>query len=161
MSDGLRIPGYDAEPRECGGCHACCIAPQIDHLAKPARVRCWHLDEYRGCSIYDQRGEVCRRYRCLWLMGALGVGNRPDKLGVAFTLFSLADGTPAIGAMELWAGALDEPLGSWAVGCLLPVTGLMLRILADGRTAWAGEKELVDRAVDLSRQAKAEEAPRG
>ena len=158
MSDGLQIPGFDREPRACEACHACCIAPQIDHLAKPARVRCWHLDSYRGCGIYENRGQVCRAYQCLWLRGALGVGNRPDKLGVIFALMGLPDGTPCVSAMELWEGALDDPLAIWAMAQLQPVTGIVLRSLYDGRTAWSGEKEMVDRAVELTKRPEPVEA---
>lgn len=158
MSDDLQIPGFDAEPRECGACHACCIAPQIDHLAKPAQVRCCNLDSYRGCGIYENRGEVCRRYQCLWLRGALGVGNRPDKLGFIPALFQLSDGTPCISAMELWEGGLDGPLASWALSQLQPVTGLVLRVKHSGQTAWAGTQEKVDRAVELAKKPQPVEA---
>ena len=159
MSDDLRIPGFDREPRSCDSCHACCIAPQIDHLAKPAQVRCWHLDSYRGCGIYPDRGEVCRKYQCLWLRGALGVGNRPDKLGLVLALFQLSDGTPCISATELWPGAFNDPLATWALGQLQPVTGLILRSAHGGQTAWSGDKEKVDHAVELTRPAVVASAP--
>ena len=151
---GVQIPGYDSEPRHCGGCHACCIALQIDHLNKPRHVRCPELTEYQGCAHYDQRGDVCRRFQCLWSLGALGVGNRPDKLGILLQLFELPDGTPILGATELWPGAFDGPLAIWALGALIPGIGLCARITYEGRSSYTGRPELVNHAVDLERAAR-------
>jgi hypothetical protein len=34
------------------GCGACCIAPSISSLAKPAGVACPHLDQAMRCQIF-------------------------------------------------------------------------------------------------------------
>jgi uncharacterized protein len=43
------------------GCGACCIAPSISSLAKPAGVACRHLDADLRCSIFGrpQRPACC------------------------------------------------------------------------------------------------------
>lgn len=64
------------------GCGACCIAPSISSLGKPAGVRCAHLDEAHLCRIFGQpqrpaccsglqpSAEMCgdsREYAIAWL----------------------------------------------------------------------------------------------
>ena len=43
------------------GCGACCIAPSISSLAKPAGMRCMHLTEDLRCAIFgsDRRPSCC------------------------------------------------------------------------------------------------------
>jgi uncharacterized protein len=36
------------------GCGACCIAPSISSLGKPAGVACRHLDAGLRCSLFGQ-----------------------------------------------------------------------------------------------------------
>ena len=52
------------------GCGACCIAPSIVTpyhgmpAGKPAGVRCTHLENDRGCAIFDNplRPRVCAQF---------------------------------------------------------------------------------------------------
>ncbi|MGE5387165.1 MAG: YkgJ family cysteine cluster protein [Betaproteobacteria bacterium] len=43
------------------GCGACCIAPSISSLGKPAEVSCIHLDSEYRCKIFGrpERPQVC------------------------------------------------------------------------------------------------------
>ncbi len=43
------------------GCGACCIAPSISSLAKPAAARCIHLAEDLRCAIFGlpERPSCC------------------------------------------------------------------------------------------------------
>ncbi len=43
------------------GCGACCIAPSISSLGKPAGVPCVHLDAAYRCTIFGsrERPQVC------------------------------------------------------------------------------------------------------
>ena len=43
------------------GCGACCIAPSISTLGKPAGVRCLHLDDDLRCRLFGkpERPAVC------------------------------------------------------------------------------------------------------
>src|SRR5258708_2222159 len=56
-----------AENRECGSCSMCCTIIGIDELNMAPDVWCQHCKPGHGCTIYDQRPEVCRDYMCLWL----------------------------------------------------------------------------------------------
>ncbi|MDV6375573.1 YkgJ family cysteine cluster protein [Deinococcus arenicola] len=55
--------------RECTGCGACCVAPDIHALGKPLGVTCAHLDEACRCQIYAVRPPVCRDYQPDWVCG--------------------------------------------------------------------------------------------
>lgn len=48
---------------ECTRCGACCVAPDISTLGKPAGVPCRHLTADHTCAIYAQRPQVCRDYQ--------------------------------------------------------------------------------------------------
>jgi hypothetical protein len=145
------LVAFDLEPRTCGDCHACCVVPEIEHLGKPALVPCRHLCD-QGCQIYAERGEVCRGFQCIWLRGAMGVGNRPDKLGVFFNLVELDECTPCIVASEIMPGALSQGIPAWIIrDFMVPATGLALVRPVDGPASWQGTDEKKSRAVLLER----------
>lgn len=54
--------------RECGKCSLCCRLLNVPEINKPEDVWCHHCHPGRGCRIYDQRPDVCRGYKCLWLI---------------------------------------------------------------------------------------------
>jgi Fe-S-cluster containining protein len=64
---------------QCGSCNVCCRTPAIEEdklddiipEQKPACVSCVHLNG--GCSIYDNRPEVCRNYLCAYAMGCTDI----------------------------------------------------------------------------------------
>ncbi|KMT66154.1 hypothetical protein [Catenovulum maritimum] len=54
------------------GCGACCIAPSISSLNKPAGVRCQHLSQENTCLIFNkpERPKVCSEFKaCDWICG--------------------------------------------------------------------------------------------
>lgn len=56
--------------RSCGDCSLCCKLPRIEFGpdgCKAAGEWCEQCVPGRGCSLYDDRPEVCRRFSCLWL----------------------------------------------------------------------------------------------
>ena len=71
--------------RECGDCSACCVAPSINRLNKPAHTPCSRLvgGELSGgrCSRYRDRPNVCKGFQCGWLVGLGEEQDRPDKSG--------------------------------------------------------------------------------
>lgn len=81
MTNGpFRVPVLQ---RTCGDCNACCTFLAVVELGKEPLVRCSHLvDGTRGCSVYEERPDSCREFRCLWHQGAVGHKDRPDKIGV-------------------------------------------------------------------------------
>lgn len=102
--------------RSCGPCTACCVLPRISAepdfpSGKPGYVRCDKLCA-TGCSVYDDRPELCRDYVCLWRVGIVNGDERrrPDRLGLMFTLDEM-DGKPVIEAWELWEGAATNHPG--------------------------------------------------
>jgi len=48
-------------------CGACCIAPSISSLNKPAGVACVHLTEDMRCGIFDrpERPKICADFPAL------------------------------------------------------------------------------------------------
>lgn len=68
----------------CGDCDLCCRLLAIEALSKPAGPLCTHFEG--GCSIYPERPDACRGFRCLWLKSErlepplrLSVEWRPDQ----------------------------------------------------------------------------------
>lgn len=61
--------------RQCGECSLCCKLIEITEIGKPARQWCPDWDKGKGCTIYENRPDVCRNFSCLWLTGEL-----PEKL---------------------------------------------------------------------------------
>ena len=54
--------------RMCGKCSLCCKLNKIAVLDKPTGKWCIHCKIGSGCTIYADRPEICREYRCLYLM---------------------------------------------------------------------------------------------
>lgn len=55
--------------RECGACSRCCKLLDIPVLAKPGGKWCQHCKPgCGGCTIYDTRPDVCRKFACQWLI---------------------------------------------------------------------------------------------
>ena len=70
----------NTEPRACGNCSLCCKLQAIPELDKPADKWCQHCRPGKGgCSIYNDRPNVCRAYMCLWLDGLLGDEWQPTQ----------------------------------------------------------------------------------
>ena len=57
-------------------------------------MHCNHLCE-KGCDIYGKHPAECRDFRCLWLNGGLSEDERPDKLGLIFSLQKYKNGAKA------------------------------------------------------------------
>lgn len=76
----------EAPKRECGGCTACCFTHSVAEAGKAVTHLfdwCSHCTKGVGCSIYEQRPNSCRKYRCLWLRGGFGDDQkRPDQFGI-------------------------------------------------------------------------------
>ena len=89
--DLLVIGGLEGreEPVVCTKCGACCVAPDISALNKPAGVRCRYLTEDNCCRIYEERPDVGRNYRpdetCLSVQ-APTLAERVDRYRVLFGL---------------------------------------------------------------------------
>jgi hypothetical protein len=72
-----------ATGKSCGSCTACCKIPAVDALQKPGGVYCSHCAIGRGCKIYPERPDECRKFMCGWLINPhLGADLKPDKCHV-------------------------------------------------------------------------------
>ena len=89
----MSAPGA-ADPAQCRpGCGACCIAPSISSLNKPAGHPCPHLDEDWRCRLFGRTErpaccsglqpspEMCGKTRdeALRWLGELEALTRPDR----------------------------------------------------------------------------------
>jgi len=92
--------------RACGSCSLCCTLLRVDELAKLGGTPCVHQRAEGGCAIHARRPAICRRYRCLWLAGALEEGDRPDRLGAVLDLASRG-GLPELVVHEREPGSFD------------------------------------------------------
>ena len=70
---------------KCGECTACCVSLRVDATESKEWEKCRHL--CNGCSIYNDRPETCKKFKCLWLStqesdNPFPEEARPDKCGV-------------------------------------------------------------------------------
>ena len=93
----------------CGECYACCELPEIKEINKPANKKCFNYnDACSGCGIYNDRPEVCRNYKCLWLsQEQIPDYYRPDKCGM---VFEMPSGTLFYIGVEYKEGAHKQPI---------------------------------------------------
>jgi hypothetical protein len=83
----LDQPAFGTAQRSCGTCTLCCRLPEIAELSKPANAWCVNCTAGQGCSIYDERPQLCRDFLCLWMIN--------ERLG--------PDWEPAIANMMVYA----------------------------------------------------------
>lgn len=98
--------------RSCGSCRLCCKLPAIPEMGKPADTWCPNANpepNKPGCSIYADRPQGCRSFRCGWIDGHGRDSDRPDKLGVMMQPTRRSDGLTVIAFVEARPGALDTP----------------------------------------------------
>src|SRR6266481_5732270 len=87
--------------RSCSGCALCCRVLPIrgapsEISDKPVGAWCKYCDG-RSCSSYDHRPQVCKSFRCQWLIdSSLPVFWRPDKAGFVLMVEPYRNGTVLI-----------------------------------------------------------------
>lgn len=143
--------------RECGTCTVCCTVTKVPELNKPENVTCKYVcgvgSGCTGCSIYKDRPQSCRNFKCLWLQTPEMDDNlRPDKSGVMFE--SIPGKRTVVATVDPWRHEVgkdpqiteaidqlvkqDRPVIVTSAGHPHPLT-----ILPDGWTmeqAWSGVK---------------------
>lgn len=73
--------------RSCDGCTLCCKLPSLEDVGKARNEWCRHCNPKTGCTIYNQRPQICRDFHCGYLyISALSEDWKPSKckLFVAF-----------------------------------------------------------------------------
>lgn len=126
--------------RSCDGCAACCHALHIEDLNKPTFEDCKHQCA-AGCGNYDQRPGPCRDYQCLWLQGHLAQADRPDRLGVIFTMTMHPTRGKLPMLIEVRAGALQQAKVQKAIAQLTANRPVVLSS-ATGRSVVDGSGQL-------------------
>ncbi len=96
------VPPGVLPDRTCGPCNLCCKVFNFPDLDKPAGKWCQHVEQGKGCKIYDDRPGFCRTFFCEWrLSPTLGPEWKPDR---ARFVLSTYPGTTAL-AVTLDPGA--------------------------------------------------------
>lgn len=94
--------------RECGACQVCCVVADITEarLRSPAGSPCAHQCA-SGCDLHGlpTRPLVCQSFQCAWLRGVGSDGDRPDQVGVMFSVNRTPLGNIGM-AIEAREGAL-------------------------------------------------------
>ena len=138
--------------RSCGPCTACCDALVIPELDKPAFSECPHAiasgDAHcsGGCATYRDRPKSCSNFRCLWLDGHLGDGDRPDELGVIFTTAQHHQLGTLPMLIEVRPGGAATPAVREAIQRLARQSHVIVSTPAGGRIHWrtpAAESALI------------------
>ena len=84
---GFRAPGVSApqapqEVRDCGSCTSCCTLLEVTDAGKAVNEWCKYCEAGKGCTIYDQRPQMCRSFSCAWLQGHLNDDWYPERAGI-------------------------------------------------------------------------------
>jgi|GEM_PF-1252604 len=67
----------------CGECTACCKTHGVESIQKNPQSSCTFCVANQGCTIYADRPDECRSFKCSWLDGkGGGLEYRPDRTGV-------------------------------------------------------------------------------
>lgn len=168
------------QERSCGSCTACCEVPSIalPWEEKPQYQKCSKLGTgNHACGVYDERPDVCVRFRCLWLEGLGTKDDRPDKAGLILNITQtgldvpqeVADKVPgalgkalreapglAVQAMEVWAKAWTTSAAHIIrdIGDVAPIFILK----KDGSRTMRGPPEWCARVLEKVQAADAAEA---
>lgn len=112
--------------RKCGDCTACCTLLGVPEMGKVKNTKCWHECK-KGCAIFGkpERPSGCSQFECLWLRGAFGPMDRPDKTGVVFTVTN--PDTP-----------IDTPVGKFP-------QGIVAMEIFDGAASTVKVRKLIDK----------------
>jgi hypothetical protein len=82
------------EKLSCQSCSACCFHFSVDEIEKPFCQWCQYAkpSDGGGCTIYNNRPQACRDYRCAWLISQdrpgqeMPLSMRPDKSKCMFSV---------------------------------------------------------------------------
>jgi hypothetical protein len=126
----------------------------IEALAKPLGAWCAHCQPGKGCGIYSDRPQECRRFSCAWLLNeSLGEEWYPKKSKIVLTeeqdriIAHVDPGAPDAWRKQPYFGALNR---------------MMQAGLAQGRLVYAAVNAhhillLPDRQEDLGQLGAADE----
>jgi Fe-S-cluster containining protein len=84
---GFRVPGMAApqapqQARDCGSCTSCCTLLEVTDAGKAVNEWCKFCVAGKGCTIYEQRPQMCRSFSCAWLQGHVNDDWYPERAGI-------------------------------------------------------------------------------
>lgn len=82
----------------CRRCGTCCTAPDISSLGKPLGVPCPRLGEDYLCTDYENRPDVCRRYRPDSFCTLVAAPTLAERVARYLELFGLDAARPEAGS---------------------------------------------------------------
>lgn len=132
--------------RECGNCTLCCTVTYVPELNKTANIQCSNCND--GCTIYNERPNSCRGYRCEWLNGHLDEEMRPD---ISHVVIEKLPEVPIVLVLiepgyENILNALIEPLSFYLDNGISVVHNRQV-LLAPGKT----EKDVANDVITASK----------
>ena len=147
----------------CADCTGCCVVFEVKDVSKAFGETCKHLGHTlfgKGCQIYNERPDACRRYVCLWLdsqrrveVESMPEAMRPDVTKVVLgwpwgtdreTLFVY----PYPGYEDAWQ---KQPVAKY-LGEVLSRGGKVVVVTGNKRIAMKGDMAIVgteDEFADL------------
>jgi hypothetical protein len=130
----------------CGECRACCTVLGVKELDKPVYTACSH-ECSGGCSIYKDRPDECRTYKCLFYLNPFDKRFRPDKIGVIVEPSSTKFGATLV-VREVIQGASDSKEAQEYINNLLAQTDSVAYIVRPDNTRSAifppGKEHLIN-----------------
>jgi hypothetical protein len=118
--------------KSCGTCTKCCTVMGVPELKKRPWLKCSHVLDGAGCSIYTERPASCAKFICGWLMDPnMGPDLKPDKCHVVFYQVNEQNITASCDA--------DYP-GAWRAPNVIAFLHHLARSLGPGRKVVLLEK---------------------
>ena len=133
--------------RECGTCTHCCqgwLTGTVKNITFFPGKPC-HFNTTVGCSIYEDRPQFCKDFKCLWLAReeALPEWMRPDRCGVMVVIREWGlEQKPYMLAMEC-GKKMDSKVLSWLFLYHLG-NGIPLAYQVEGGMTHIGPREFVE-----------------
>lgn len=94
--------------RKCGECTVCCYIGAIPELKKPPHTVCKYVKKSvcGSCLVHDTIiPKTCSDFKCSWWSGEGQESDRPDKIGVMFSLNRIENQIYLL-AIEIWDDAI-------------------------------------------------------
>ncbi len=103
--------------RECGTCTRCCEGYMFGEVygnqfynGRP----CHYVSPGKGCTIHEERPDMCRGFKCGWLIDSRIPEWMKPELTNAMPFFTSVNGIPYLSLMEVGA-KLDSKVLSWVL----------------------------------------------
>src|SRR5215469_7273582 len=141
----------------CGSCTLCCKLLGVKELSKPDGIWCEFCKKGEGCTIYVNRPESCREFKCGYLINALPEEFRPDRVKMVITGTSKEIEAHIVHVDPSYPGAYREGNGKRLIEALLAATSYNNVVLCIGnRRRFFGNnpEKIMARIAQLEKEGK-------